>query len=702
MPNARPQSLPGTDPRARSARWIGAALFVLTALLFARACGNGFVNYDDPDYVTANPHVQAGLGTAGARWAFTAETASNWHPLTWLSHMLDVSLFGRNAGGHHATSVLLHALSAALAFAALRRLTGALWTSALAAALFAWHPLRVESVAWVAERKDVLSGVFFFACLWAYAAYAERRRAAQPCAAPYVSLLVGFALGLMAKPMLVTLPCVLLLLDFWPLRRFGGALSPVATANPAADLVARPEPFSFLVLEKLPLFALAAASCFVTYHAQSAGGAVTAALSFDARVANAVVSVGRYLGLFLWPSNLAVLYPHPGHWPAGRIAVGIGIIVAFSWLSWRQRQHRPWILIGWLWFLGMLVPVIGLVQVGLQSIADRYTYLPGIGLELAVLWTAREFFRRDPARSLGTSQRATSLAGIGVLGGFALLTFAQLGVWKDSLTLFTHTIAVAGEGNYLAYDNRGIAWGDRGEVDKAVADYEHALAIRPDYPNANNNLGRVLAERGQLDAAIAHYRTALARAPAMLEVHNNLANALSDAGRLDEAIEHYQFVLQRNPNHVNALNGYGVALASKGQLAEAEREFRHVLEIEPDNTSAISNLGNVYAISGRRAEAEKLFERSLTLHPDAPRTLYNLGNVLSAKGDLSAALDMYLRAVKLAPTNPDAHAAAGLTLLRLGRSREAIPQLETALQLRPNSPQIQQWLEAARQAPAKR
>ncbi len=362
----------GDTPRLRAA--ICAVLFAGTWLFFGRALGHDFVNYDDPDYVTANAQVQAGLTWETVKWALQSGEASNWHPLTWVSHALDVSLFGLNPRGHHATSVFWHAVNAVMAFLALRRLTGATAASAFFAALFAWHPLRVESVAWVSERKDVLSGFFFFAVLWVYAVYVERRREGRAAATgrAYAGLVATLALGLMAKPMLVTLPCVLLLLDFWPLRRtawIAGGAPPVRTESTA-----------WLVLEKVPLFLLVAASSYVTYRVQSAGGAVTEALGLGARLANATVAAVRYLGSFLWPTDLAVLYPHPGHWPARQVAAAAAVLVLLTAAAGWQLRRRPWLAVGWCWFLGTLVPVAGIVQVGLQSRADRYTYIPMLGV----------------------------------------------------------------------------------------------------------------------------------------------------------------------------------------------------------------------------------------------------------------------------------------------------------------------------------
>ncbi len=651
---------------------IAIALFVLTALLFSRALGHDFVNYDDPDYVTANEHVQAGLTRDGVAWALRSGEASNWHPLTWVSHMVDASLFGNNPRGHHATSVLLHALNAALAFLALRRLTGALWASAVCAALFAWHPLRVESVAWVAERKDVLSGFFWFGVLWAYAVYAERRRDGSASAwLFYVLALVAMALGLMAKPMLVTLPCVLLLLDFWPLRR----VTKDAVAN--------------LVVEKLPFVALAAASSYVTFLVQKGGGSVTAALSFPERLANAVVAVVGYLGKFAAPIDLAVLYPHPGQWPAKKVVACVVMVAALSAFAIWQHRRRPWITIGWLWFLGTLVPVIGLVQVGLQSMADRYTYLPMLGVQLAIVWTLAEFAARPGARRTWATIAAV------VLIGCAARTWDQLGVWKNSGTLFDQAIAVT-ERNYLAHDNRGLFLFNAGQRDAAIADYRRALAINPGYVNANNNLGHALAEGGRPAEAIPFYRAALKSAPAQLEleVRNNLANALSDLNQLPEAMEHYAFVIARQPDHVNALNGSAVALAMQGNLAEAKARLERSLRLAPDNASALNNLGNVCAMLKEFDAAVRHYRRAAELKPGDGVGFFQAGALLLQQEKFAEAADNFSRALALKPVNPDAHANLGLALARLGRRDEALRALRTALEQKLDHAQARAWLQA--------
>jgi tetratricopeptide (TPR) repeat protein len=652
-------------------------LFAITVSVFAIGGTNAFVNYDDPDYVTANPHVRDGLTSGTARWALTANAASNWHPLTWLSHALDVSLFGMSPAGHHATSIVLHGLAAAAAFVALRRLTTRTGLSFAVALLFAIHPLRAESVAWVSERKDVLSGCFFFLTLWAYARYADPIRAATPFGASsrrgtesppyphavarvdasyYVAALVFFALGLLAKPMLVTTPCVLLLLDYWPVRRLD-----------ASTWVKR-------VVEKLPFFALSGASSVITYLVQKQGGAVTDQLPWSGRLGNALVAIPRYLGKVAWPSRLSALYPHPGFWPSALVCAGAAAVIAITALVWWTRKSRPWLLVGWFWFVGMLVPVIGLVQVGLQSIADRYTYLPAVGLGLAALFTLDE---------LVGAKRASIVVCVGIALPLAVATVHQVTVWRKSLTLFTQAIAVAGDGNYLAYDNRGIAWADRGQLDAAMADYEHALAIKPDYSNAHNNYGLALSKLGRIEEAIAQYRAAVREKPSELEAHNNLANALSDAGHLDDALAEFRYVLARLPDHVNALNGEAVIAAQRGDLATAERQFKHVLTLDPSNLGALTNLGNVYAMTGRRDDAVRLFSAALVRKPDDPVVLFNLGQLYLQGGQPAAAAEKLEQAARLNPTNPDNHLALATALAELGRRPQALSEVELSLRLRP-------------------
>jgi tetratricopeptide (TPR) repeat protein len=497
--------------------------------------------------------------------------------------------------------------------------------------------------------------------------------------------LFAFTLGLMAKPMLVTLPCVLLLLDVWPLRRI--SISPFGRAANNASL-------GWLVVEKLPFFALATAASVVTYFVQKGGGSVSETVSVTARLANAVVAVVRYLGKFAWPTDLAVLYPHPGEWPARKVIACLVIVIALSVFAVWQSRRRPWIAIGWLWFLGTLVPVIGIVQVGLQSMADRYTYIPMLGVQLAVLWTLRELVIAPAAR------RLWGIVAIVALMACAMRTWNQLGVWQNSFTLFDHAIAVT-EKNYVAHDNRGLFQFKAGKVTEGIADYQRALAINPSYLNANNNLGYALAQSGRPAEAIPAYRAALAADPSHLEVRNNLANALSDLGQLAEAMEHYEFVLSRRPDHVNALNGSAVAFAMQNRLAEAKARFEHSLRIAPNNPSAHNNLGNVCSMLGLRDEAISHYRRVTELNPNEPHAFILIGALLSEQQKFPEAARSLQQALGLNPADAEARAQLGLALARMGRREDAVRELTTAMQQRPGDARIKAWLDELSAMPKK-
>jgi tetratricopeptide (TPR) repeat protein len=659
-------------PRAGVQRtWlVMAVLFFGTLLLYWPATRCEFVSYDDPDYVTANEHVRAGLTADSVRWATLNLNISYWHPLTWLSHILDWQLYGDRPAGHHTTSVLWHALNAVLAFVVLRRLKARLWTSAIVAAAFAWHPLRVESVAWVTERKDVLSGFFWLLTLWAYASYVEARRDRKGGTMwRYLAALAAFAGGLASKPMVVTLPAVLLVLDFWPLRRH------------------EREKAWWLLVEKSPFVVLSLVVSGVTIVAQKGVGTLSTVLAWDARLANGAVAVARYLGKFLAPFNLAALYPHPGYWPGAAVAAATALMVALSWLAWAQRTRRPWVLAGWLWFLVTLLPASGVVaQVGIQALADRYTYLPMLGVTIAIAWTIADAVQTAGAR------RAWAWAAAVVLLCGAARTWDQQRHWRNSLALFDHVVAVAGKGNYLAYNNRGMAVAQAGRLDEAERDYRKSLEISPAYPNANNNLGHLLEQRGRSADAIPFYRAAIAAKPDLLEAHNNLGNALSDVGQADEALKEYAYVLERQPRHINSLVGSGIALAMKGATAEAQARFESALRLDPRSSSALCNLGILCAMTGRRDEAAGYFGRALDVNPDDARTLYNFGNVLTELGRYDEAVRRFQRAVALSAVNPEAHAALGNALAKLGRRAEAVTALRTALQQRPDFPPVQAQL----------
>lgn len=661
------------------------ALAVLTFLVYAPVARHEFVNYDDADYLTENRQVQDGLTARGVVWAFTTGHASNWHPLTWFSHMLDWQLFGDRPGAHHLVSAALHALNGWLLFAALRALTGAYWRSLLVAGIFALHPLHVESVAWASERKDVLSALFFLLTLRAYASYARRRDRNTPgWGRAYGLVLLAYALGLLSKPMLVTTPFVLLLLDVWPLRRLSfGDGQDLERGTPGQKTARRDEappaaPAAMARrcgLEKLPLLGLSAASCVVTFLAQRRGGAVSTALTPGERAANALVAYARYLGKTFWPADLAVLYPHPGQWPAAAVLAAGALVLALSALAVWQLRRRPCLAVGWFWFGGMLIPVIGLVQVGVQSMADRYMYLPLTGLAVALVWGGGEVLR-------GRGGWARFPLAGGALLGCALATTHQLAFWRNSETLFRRAVAVT-RGNYLAWNNLGfyLSRHDRGE--EARRCYERSLAIHPAYVDALNNYGYALAAQKRFAEAAPFYERALQAQPGHLEVHNNLGNALSELGRTPEAIEHYRLVLRAKPDHADARNNLGIALAMRGQLDEAIEHFQAALKHRPGYASAHSNLGNAYAAQRKFDAAIAEFEEALRLNPADAQAHNNLANALAEQNRVEEAVRHYEAALHLNADNPEANYNLGLALLRLGKKAAAMARFREAIRLRP-------------------
>lgn len=506
--------------------WILLALAVITALLYFPSLKNDFVNYDDPDYVTSNPQVQKGLTAESIHWAFTTGHASNWHPLTWLSHMVDYQLYGLKPMGHHATNLVFHIANVLLLFWVLWRLTKNVWPSAIVAALFAWHPLHVESVAWVSERKDVLSTFFWLLTMWAYAEYVRTARSGEGRSKLfYGSSLVAFALGLLSKPMLVTLPCVLLLLDYWPLNRLN------------FDRESR-RAWPKLVLEKLPFFILAIAHSGITFLVQKKGGAVSSleTIALGERIANAFVSYLRYVGKMVLPVNLSILYPHPhpAKWPLLLVIVSIAFVVGMSVVAAYWGRKNRYIFVGWFWFLGTLVPVIGLVQVGIQAMADRYSYIPHIGLFIVLAWGVMELTANSKQQ-----KEILVLGSTVMLLACLALTYNQISYWRDSITLFTHATQVT-KNNYLAYNNLGHWLDNKGRSDEALENYRKSIEINPNYDEAQNNIGYVLAKKGKPEESIPYYFASLRLNPNRAEVHNNLGNAYADLGKLDEAIAEYQ------------------------------------------------------------------------------------------------------------------------------------------------------------------
>lgn len=553
---------------------LGICLFLaaLVWIVFGQTLQHQFINFDDDAYVYQNPMVKGGLTPAAVGWAFTHKHQDNWHPLTSLSHILDCQLYGLNPGGHHLTSVLLHGATAILLFLVLRQMTAAQWPCAFVAALFAVHPLRVESVAWVSERKDVLSGLFFVLTLGAYLRYVRRPKSLLN----YLLVLLLFGLGLMSKPMLVTVPFVLLLLDYWPLRRF---------PQPARFSIPQP-----LLLEKIPLLVLSTISCLITLRVQSGAIHDAQVVPMALRIENAIVSAAAYLAQMVYPANLALSYPYPiNGLPPWEIALALLVLVAFSAAAFYWRNQRPWLLTGWFWYLGMLVPVAGLVQVGGQARADRYTYLPQIGICLLLTWTLVELSERW--RNGRFILAGSAAACIAILAAGAR---AQTAFWRNSESLWTRALACT-TNNALAESNLGSLLYQDGRLDEALAHSQKALEIQPDDVGANNCVGFVLLQKGQVDEAIAHFHTALRARPDYAPAHSNLGMALFQLGRVDEAIAHFRSALEADPTVADIHNNLGAALVRQGQFEEAVAHYQKALELRPDYPGACNNFAWVLA-----------------------------------------------------------------------------------------------------------
>ena len=637
---------PGLNDR-RTVAGVCVFLAAVVWVVFGQTLRHEFVNFDDELYVFDNPVVQKGLTWKGFRWALTFGGIGHWHPLTWLSHMLDCQLYGLHAGGHHLTNLLLHGAAVVLLFLVLRRMTGFLWRSAFVAALFAIHPLRVESVAWIAERKDVLSAFFFMLTLWAYARYAqgqsrvESRESSASISAQtldprrstldYYLLLLFFALGLLSKNMLVTMPFVLLLLDYWPLNRLSSF---------------SPQVLRQLVAEKIPLFLLTVGSCVVTVLVPEKQAADI--LPLGLRMENAVVSYVTYLWQMIHPSGLACLYPNPTNYLSlWQVAGAAGLLLAISGAVWAFRRTHPCLVVGWLWYLGMMIPVIGIVQICFYAHADRYTYLPQIGLYLLLTWGAADL-------CAGWRHRRVVLGGLStfILAALIFCARRQTSYWRNSESLWNHTLACTPD-NYIAHNNLGNVLLQKGKVDEAIAQYQQALQINPNYARARNNLGNALCQKGNVDEAIAQYQRALQNTPDSAEIHNNLGMALLQKGRVDEAISHYQQALQISPNYIKARYNFGMALFQKGRVDEAIAQYQMVLQIKPDSAETHNNLGYVLLQKGKVDEAMVHFQKALQIKPDYAKAHSNLGNALLQKDRADEAISHYQLALQIKPDSPD-------------------------------------------------
>jgi tetratricopeptide (TPR) repeat protein len=584
-----------------------AAVAASVLALYAPARGFEFTNYDDPHYVAEKPEVQRGLDAEAVRWAFTTFDFGNWHPLTWLSHMLDWQLFGAHAGGHHATSVVLHAGNAVLLLLVLWRMTGALLASALAAALFALHPLQVDSVAWISERKNLLCAGFGLLALAAYLHHARR-----PGLARLALVTVCFALALLAKPALVPLPFLLLLLDAWPLRRARGLAAPGPAAGPLRSPGA-------LLVEKLPLFAVALASSLVTLAAARAGGAMEMTrLALSTRAAEALVSYATYLRKLVLPTDLAVLYPHPGGRPAWQVAGAALLLAGLSALALGQRRRRPWLAVGWLWFLGLLVPTIGIVQVGLQSMADRYAYLPAVGIFVAVAFSLAAWGRERPR-----ARPWLAAAACAALGLLAWQSSRQLTHWRDGVALFERAVAIAP--SPAAHYNLGEALHAEGRHREALAQFEEAIRLAPDYAAAYNNAGVAALRLGDRAAARRHYARAVELAPDAVPFRMNRGHLLLFEGDVEGALAEFEAVLRAAPDHAEARARRGIALARLRRDAEALPELRAALARDPAQSETRLALARVLLLLGRADEAREQIAAVAAGDPDAARRSFTTG-----------------------------------------------------------------------------
>jgi len=603
-------------------RWVCFFFFFSVLAVYGRVSNHQFIDYDDNVYIIENDCVRKGLTPETIRWAFTTVHASNWHPLTWLSHQADAQIYGMNPGLHHITAMLFHIANTILLFSVLTRMTGALWRSAFVAALFALHPLHVESVAWVSERKDVLSTFFWMLTLRAYVSYTKHSVTSR-----YILILFLFALGLMAKPMVITLPFILLLLDYWPLKR---------------------EMTSSIFYEKLPMIGLSLISAAVTIFAQQHGGAINSLETYPVhiRIMNALISYAGYMKKMFYPVGLSGFYPHPGNSVSLLCASGafllFGVISAVA--IWRIKA-QPYLTVGWLWYIGTLIPVIGLVQVGNQAMADRYTYIPLIGLFVMIAWGIPDFLSQSRYMKAGIL-----IAVPIIIFMLTAATWKQIRYWRDNFTFFTRMLEVT-PNNYMALHGLGLVLANQGKLTEAIAYYRESLSIEPGYGIAHNNLGLALLEQGHIKDAIAHFEQAIRSKLDNSKFHNNL----------------------------------GVALAKEGRTAEAVDSFREALRMKPDYAGAYYNLANTLKSHGKMTEAILYFQKAVSVNPDFANAHYNLATTLAAQGNTREAIIHFLKALEITPDDADAHIQLGILLMQQGFIKEAAAHFLKSLEIRPDT-----------------
>ncbi|MGA2678063.1 MAG: tetratricopeptide repeat protein [Sedimentisphaerales bacterium] len=644
-------------------------LAIVTLAVYWPVHNHQFVNYDDNVYVTENQTIHSGPTWQNIKWAFTTGYASNWHPLTWLSHMVDCRLFGVSAPAHHIVNLLFHIANTLLLLIVLNRMTKQLWPSAFVAALFALHPLHVESVAWVAERKDVLSTLFWLLTMLAYARYAER-----PSVGRYFLTLVLFVLGLMSKPMLVTLPFVLLLLDYWPLGRL---------FNPRFSIIR-------LLLEKLPFIILSAASSIITFIVQQKGGAM-AAIPFKERIANTAISYLTYIGKMFWPAHLAVLYPHPAGFisAAKAISYALTLILITAILLYYGRRYK-YLAVGWLWYLGTLVPVIGIVQVGSQAMADRYAYVPLIGLFVIIAFTIAELAPKIPFRKIFLTVLAAA-----VLIACVIATSIQLKFWKNSFLLFEHTLAVI-EGNSIMQNNSANVIIDQGKPENTAKLFSKAIKSIPNSPEIHNNFGNALRQLDRKDEAIEHFKFALEIDPNFSQARYNLGLTLADKGKYDEAIEQFNIYLGSDVNLARFQQDLKPLLVKEGSIDDTIiRRLKKTLASKPDLVGSISYLGYALAQSGKPDQAVEYYYLALQIEPNNILTHGRLALALAAVGRIDEAIEQCHVVIAARPDDAEMQNNLGMLLQRQDKIEEAIECYKKALQIDPKLQKARENLDSA-------
>ena len=648
-----------------------------------------FVNFDDDDYITENWVVQKGVNRESVVWAFTTTFPTYWHPLTWLSIMVDVELFGSDPGRHHLSNVLLHTVNALLLFFILLRMSGGMWQSFFVALLFALHPLHVESVAWATARKDVLSTFFLFLTIWAYYGYTKKKTVKR-----YLLVLMPYCLGLMSKPMLVTVPFILFLLDFWPLGRFHPpdpapprkkrGKRPAADERPGSSAVS-------LLLEKLPFLGLALICTLAVSLLRTAGEPF---VGFDMRplslrMANALVSYAGYLWQTVWPMNLAVYYPFPRSLPVWQVAGAALLLALISAGAFRLGSRRPYFLVGWLWYVVTLLPVIGLVQWGLwPATADRFTYVPLIGIFIIAAWGIPEITETWEQKKI-----VLAASGGAAVLYFSAFTWFQLTHWQNSIRLYTRALEVT-DNNYTAHNNLGVALKEKGEVDSAILHYRESLRIFPLFSLAHANLGNALRSQGKVNEAIFHYQEALKARPNYEVAHHNLGIALAMKGQVDEAIAHFQESIRVYPYHPGSHLNLGLALAKQNRMDEAIACFSEAIRLKPAYPEALFSLGAAFDSQGKVEEALTYYQKALELKQGDAHVHYSLGMALARRGEIEKAARHFSEAIRLKPEFEEAHYNLGIANARLGKMQEAAVNFSEALRLNPGFVEAKKRLEA--------